>query len=391
MRWRMLALLFAARVGLGINFQAMGAAGDSLTAAFGLGYAEIGVMIGLFMAPGMFLALPAGYAGRHASDRLLCGLGLVALALGALVTAAAPGPQTIALGRLIAGGGGLFSLLYFTKMVADWFDGREMATAMSLLVMSWPFGIAIGQVGLTWLAGIHGWRIPFVAAAAYCALAALAVLLLYRPPEAQARGTPGGKARLLLREWALVLCAGIAWGAFNAGYIVYLSFAPEMLRAQGLGLLAAASVISVGSWVMIGSGAICGQIADRFGHTTLILSIAMAAAVAALALLAVPGAGLGASLLFGLVGMAPAGVIIALSGRAVAPERRAFGMGIFLTIYYAIITAAPPLAGWIFDMTGRPGGALLFAAGLFVLVLPTVLLFDRLGAARAPAAGRKPA
>lgn len=148
-----------------------------------------------------------------------------------------------------------------------------------------------------------------------------------------------------------------------------------MLKVQGVGVLAAASVISVGSWIMIGSGTICGQIADRLGHTNPILAVTTAAAIFALLLLAVPGAGLGASLLFGLVGMAPAGVIVALAGQAVAVERRAFGMWVFLTIYYAIITAVPPLAGWLFDKTGAPDGAILLGVALFVVVLPAAMLF----------------
>jgi predicted MFS family arabinose efflux permease len=374
-RWRMLGLLFAARVGLGINFQALGSAGDSLSAAFGLGYAQIGLMIGLFMAPGLFLALPAGFAGRYASDRVLCSLGLAGLAMGALVTALATGPDQIAFGRLVAGAGGVLSMLYFTKMAADWFDGREIATAMSILVMSWPLGIAMGQVGHTWLAATFGWHVPFLAAAGYCAVAAMGVFALYRAPETGSRRHPAGATRLLHREWALIALAGVAWGCFNAGYIVYLSFGPELLKAQGIGVLAAASIISLGSWIMIGSGTICGQIADRFGHTNRILTVTTAAAISALLLLSVPGAGIGASLLFGLVAMAPAGVIIALSGQAVAAQRRAFGMGIFLTIYYAIITAAPPVAGWIFDRTGAPDGAILFGVALFVIVLPAAILF----------------
>jgi len=44
------------------------------------------------------------------------------------------------------------STLYFTKMTADWFSGRELATAMSVMVVSWPFGIAMGQIGHGWLA-----------------------------------------------------------------------------------------------------------------------------------------------------------------------------------------------------------------------------------------------
>jgi len=60
MQWRILALLFLARVGLGLQFQSLGSVGDDLTLAFGFGYAEIGALIGFFMLPGLFLGLPAG-------------------------------------------------------------------------------------------------------------------------------------------------------------------------------------------------------------------------------------------------------------------------------------------------------------------------------------------
>lgn len=388
MRWRILALLFAARVGLGFQFQTMGAVGSDLSAAFGLDNAQIGLMIGLFMVPGLFLALPAGFSGRFASDRVLAGLGLAGLALGGAVSAMAAGPGGIGLGRVLSGAGFLFATLYFTKMAADWFEGREIATAMSILVMSWPFGIAMGQVGHIWLAEFYGWRVPFAVASGYCAVAALAVFTLYRAPNDLPSLAAGGIRGLLPREWGLIACAGIAWGVFNAGYVVYLSFGPKMLEAQGMGTLGAASVISVGSWLMILSGAACGQIADRFCRRETILAACMTGAVVALMLLSLPGAGLAASLIFGLVGMVPAGVIIALAGQAVAPERRAFGMGVFFTVYYAIMTASPPVAGWILDRSGAPDGAILFGAALFALVLPAAMLF-RVLKTRAPVAPRQ--
>ncbi len=112
----------------------------------------------------------------------------------------------------------------------------------------------------------------------------------------------------------------------------------------------------------------------------------MTGAVLALMLLSLPGAGLAASLLFGLVGMAPAGVIMALAGQAVAPERRAFGMGVFFTVYYAIMTASPPVAGWLLDQTGASDSAILFGTALFALVFPVAVLFRMLktGAAADP-------
>ena len=114
----------------------MASVDDNLVVAFGLDYAAIGLLIGLFMAPGLVLALPAGFAGGCASDRALAGLGLLALAMGGIVSGTAADGWAIGLGRVLAGAGFLFMTLYFTKMVADWFVGREIATAMAILVMS---------------------------------------------------------------------------------------------------------------------------------------------------------------------------------------------------------------------------------------------------------------
>lgn len=87
-----------------------------------------------------------------------------------------------------------------------------------------------------------------------------------------------------------------------------------------------------------------------------------------------PGAGLAASLLFGLLGMAPAGVFMAFAGQAVAPQRRAFGMGVFFTVYYAFMTAGPPVTGAVFDRSGAPQDALVFGMMLFAAALPAALL-----------------
>jgi MFS family permease len=148
-----------------------------------------------------------------------------------------------------------------------------------------------------------------------------------------------------------------------------------MLKALGQTAFKAAAVISVGSWVMSLSGTVCGQIADRTSKHNLVLTVCMSGAAAALVLLTVDGAGMGASILFGLVGMAPAGVIMALVGEAMRPERCAVGIGVFFTVYYTIMTATPPITGWMFDATGSVKYPIFFAVFLFVAVVPTALLF----------------
>ena len=119
-RWRMLILIFACRTGLGLQFQTLGSVSEPLVGQLGFSYTEIGTLIGLFMLPGLVLALPAGYAGRYLSDRTLVAFGLGSLALGGALASLAQGFGLLALGRIVAGAGFVFSTVYFAKMVTDW-------------------------------------------------------------------------------------------------------------------------------------------------------------------------------------------------------------------------------------------------------------------------------
>ena len=373
-RWWILALLFACRAGLGLQFQALGSVADPLVAALGLRYAEIGTLIGLFTMPGLLLALPAGWLGRHLSDRSLVSGALLCLAGGGALAALAQGFGGLAWGRLVAGVGFVVGTVYLTKMVADWFSGKELATAMGILVMSWPFGIAMGQVGHAWLAVHFTWRLAFWVASAYCVAGAAAIWLFYRAPLL-ARPLQRGPAGLLRSEWVLTVLAGSIWGLFNAGYIVYLSFAPQVLVAGGRGPTEAAAIISIASWVMIFSGALCGQVADRTGWRDRLLYFCGCVAVASVLLLQQVAWAVPLSLLFGLIGAAPAGIIMALTVEAMAPQRRAFGMGVFVSVFFVIVTLAPPLAGWLYDRSADPYGPVLFAAGLFASAMGMYRLF----------------
>jgi hypothetical protein len=53
---------------------------------------------------------------------------------------------------LIGGIGGVLSNVLLTKMATDWFVGREIGTALALLVSSWPLGFGIALILLPWLA-----------------------------------------------------------------------------------------------------------------------------------------------------------------------------------------------------------------------------------------------
>ncbi len=374
-RWLVLALLFGCRTGLGFQFQTLGSVSEQLIVDLGFNYTQVGTLIGLFMLPGAFLAIAAGYSGRFFSDQVLAGFGMFALGVGGALGAVADGFGMLSAGRIACGVGFVVSTIYFTKMAADWFSGKELATAMGILVMSWPFGIAMGQIGHEWLAVTFDWRVAFWVAAAYCLVGSGLLVAFYRTPAVAKDKLERVQTRLSGRELGLTLTASLVWAFFNAGYVVYLSFAPQVLVSQGFGKLEAAMVISLASWVMIFSGAICGQIADRTRKPDLILYLCMAVAVASLLLLPQSSLAIPVALAFGLMGMAPAGVIMALTGETMAPERRAFGMGIFFTSYFVVLAPTPIIAGWLYDRSGDSVWPILFAVLLFTLTAAANVAF----------------
>ena len=125
----------------------------------------------------------------------------------------------------------------------------------------------------------------------------------------------------------------------------------------------------------------------RWGRRAVTVPLYLTLGVASLALLPHVGWAVPLSLAYGLIGMAPAGLIMALTGAAMAPEKRAFGMGVFLTAYYVITAPAPAIAGWLYDRIGDPYVPILFAIALFALTLAANLAFRLVQRRSAHAAG----
>src|SRR5262245_22146159 len=59
-RWIVLGVLFVSRFCLGFQFQSAGSVAPFLIDDFALNHAEVGTLIGLYMLPGLVVALPGG-------------------------------------------------------------------------------------------------------------------------------------------------------------------------------------------------------------------------------------------------------------------------------------------------------------------------------------------
>jgi predicted MFS family arabinose efflux permease len=374
-RWLILAVLFLARTAMAFQFQAIAALSSFVVANFGIDYTQIGLLIGLYLLPGTVIAYPGGLLGQHFGDKRIALIGVVLMVAGGLLTVIEDYPMVLA-GRLTSGVGAVLLNVLLTKMTTDWFVGREIVTALALLVTSWPIGIGLALVILPWLAARASFAATLASTAAVAALALILVAAIYRaPPDAitASASREQERTRLSLRELGLVSLAGGVWMLFNVGYILVVSFGPALLMSYGLTQQDAGFAISVVSWSLVVTIPLGGVLIDRVGHPTAVMMVSLA--MLGLGTLFIPTAP--SLTLLALVGAAaglPAGAIVALPAEVLRPSNRAAGMGVFFTWYYAGMAALTPLGGMLRDATGAHGAPLLFAGGLEFAAMAVLVL-----------------
>jgi MFS family permease len=386
LRWLMLAVIFLTRTSMGFQFQSIAALTPFVVPAFELSYAQVGLLMGLFMLPGVIIALPGGLLGqRFGSLRVvIAGLGL--MIVGGMIVSYSGGLHSAALGRSVGGVGGVLVNIMLARMVAGWFRERELQTAMGLMLSAWPFGMALALVILGPLAAATSWRIAeyvtVVAAGLALALIALAYKEAPTEPGAPADGASTEAAKFHLgvpgRVWALAVSAGIGWALLNASVIVVASFAPSFLMSRGASVGEAGGITGLALWISIISVPLGGLVADRLKKPRLLIvmgCVATALTIACAARAPWPALWLVASgILLGL----PPGIMMALLPRAVRPEHLATALGVFYALFYLGMAVSQTIAGALRDITGDPAMPLLFASGLMLATIAAVTVFWRI-------------
>jgi MFS family permease len=388
----MLLVIFLTRTSMGFQFQSIAALTSFLVPAFALSYAEVGLLMGLFMLPGVVIAVPGGLLGqRFGSLRVvLAGLGL--MIVGGMIVSYSGGLHAAALGRALGGVGGVLVNIMLARMVADWFRERELQTAMGLMLSAWPFGMALALVILGPLAAATSWRIAEYVTVAAAGLALALIALAYKDAPAErgasaSAATEPARFRLGVpgRVWALAVSAGIGWAVLNASVIVVASFAPSFLMARGASVAQAGGITGLALWISILSVPLGGLVADRLKRPRLLVvagCVATAITIACAARAPWPALWLVASgILLGL----PPGIMMALLPRAVRPEHLATALGVFYALFYLGMAVSQTVAGYLRDVTGDAAMPLLFASGLMLVTIAAVAVFWRIEGR--PAAG----
>ncbi|WP_326899119.1 CynX/NimT family MFS transporter [Bradyrhizobium sp.] len=379
-RWAILAILFFVRLTIAFQFQTVAAVAPLLEKTFGVGLADIGLLIGLYFTPGVVLALPGGAIGRALGDKPTTIAALLLMTAGSLVMATTDIWGWQMAGRLASGVGGVLLTVQLTKMATDWFAGKEIATAMAIFVNSWPAGLGISLLVLPALGTAYGAGAVFLAAAALTATG-IVLIMLYQPPPGAAAG-PAGSARLDPLALSAVIVAGLIWGLYNVGFAMIFSFGPSLLAERGWSIAAAGSAISLVMWLSVISVPAGGFLADRFKRPYMLAIAASIAVAALLAWLTRTDAVITILVLIGLIGGHPAGPIMSLAAQVLVPETRAIGMGVFYTLFYAAMMLGPAVAGRLAKSAGTAAVALDLGALTVLACPPLMWLFERIVSVR---------
>jgi predicted MFS family arabinose efflux permease len=378
-RWGILAVLFAVRATMAFQFQSVAAVAPLLGSEFGVGIADIGVLIGLYFAPGIALALPGGAIGQRFGDKATVLGALLLMVAGSVAMALAASWSVQIAGRLVAGAGGVILSVHLSKMLTDWFAGKEIATAMAIFVNSWPAGVAISLLVLPLIGTTYGVGAVHLSVAAFGGCAILLLMIAYRSPQ-DAPVASSTTLRLDRNVAIAVIAAGLIWGLFNVGFAVIFSFGPSLLVERGWSIASAGSTISIVLWLAVFSVPLGGLVADRTERPEWVL--VTGCVVFAMLMTALPRSGSVVLIVIalGLMSGQPAGPIMSLPARVLRPETRAIGMGLFFTVFYACMMMGPVLGGACAKWTGSAAAAFDFGAAV-VLACPFLLwAFNRIPA-----------
>jgi MFS family permease len=243
-----------------------------LANAFGLSYAQVGVIRGLNNGAMMCLEIPSGVLAERLGERALLVFGLMAAGAGYVALANAGGFTMIAVCLTVVGMGAAFQHALSASIVSSTFIGATRRTALGTynavgdagkLVFTGAFSLALG-IGIAWPVVVGGFG-AFALVSAFVLFAVLrACNAGNRPDRSQlnpADGTLGWGVRNRTALGALFLVVFLDISV-QAGFLTFLAFL-MIEKSVPTALAGVAVVLTLAGGIFGKFG--CGLLATRLG------------------------------------------------------------------------------------------------------------------------------
>ena len=356
----------------GIGRQAYGLFVPTFREEFGLALDVLGYYASAAQAGYLVTTVVTGVLTARFGARVPVVAGCLLLAIGAAVTASAPGPILLAVGIIAAGTSAGGAWAPFSDAVDNQVPLSGSRRALALVNAGSPVGLMVAS-GFVLMAGDR-WRAVWWGFALVGLVAAAVAWRVLSPAASDpvlARARPrlgwffNGRS---VRMFVVTVGVSVTSGA-------YFAYAPDTAQDAGL-----AGWIGPAMWAALGIagaavGVFGGGIANRYGLRGPLALMLVLVAASMLLLQVAPGsviAALGSAALFG-VGFATGFALLVMWSQQVFHDRPTTGFTLAIMFVAAGFIAGPSLFGVLATHVGRPTALLAAAlpALLVALALPS--------------------
>lgn len=265
--WPTYFLVFYAYFGFGTLLQVFPPLLDTIRGEFSVSRGAAALVMTVFMAPLVLLAVPAGLACDRLGTLRVGRLGFGLLLLGGAVTALADSFPVLLLGRAVSGAGGPLLVVTLLKVIAQTFTSEQRGLALGIFVAGLPAGTGIAFNVLAPIGFTRGWQLPTVAALVLIGTAAVVFELVVKCGAARLEAADlAVNPALALRStelWRLVVTTAL-------GYMAILGFTTwtptTLVPYAGILPWVAALLASLLLVIDIPFAPLWGTVSDRVGR-----------------------------------------------------------------------------------------------------------------------------
>jgi MFS transporter, FSR family, fosmidomycin resistance protein len=352
---------------------------------FGLGYAELGLLRGLFSGTMASLQIPSGLIAERLGTAAVLALGTALAGAGYCLAGGSAGFGLLLVALFVSGLGASTQHPLASSLMARAFAGPRSMKALGTYNFAGDIGKMTVPAAASLLLVVMSWRPALALLGALGVLAAAAIFMLTPRYGAEvasdqtmrdAVGAAGAPHRF---AFPVLLSIGMLDSATRMGFLLFLPF---VLTAKGASLPTVGLALTL---VFAGGAAgklVCAFIGARIGAIATVWLTEGLTAVVIVALLPLPLEA--AMVLLPIIGVALNGTSSVLYGSVpslVAPERRARAFSVFYTGTIGSGAVAPAIYGVVGDSLGVTN-ALIAVAGVVLLTLPLSLVLKPMLAPR---------
>jgi MFS transporter, FSR family, fosmidomycin resistance protein len=345
---------------------------------FGLGYAELGLLRGLFAGTMASFQIPAGLIAERLGAAPVLALGTALAGAGYCLAGASASFGLLIVALFVSGLGASTQHPLASSLMARAFAGPRSMKALGTYNFAGDIGKMTVPAAAALLLVVMPWRPALALLGALGLVAAVAIFMLTprygaeAAPDRALPSTAGGAQGSPPRfAFPVLLSIGMLDSATRMGFLLFLPF---VLTAKGASL----PTIGLALTLVFAGGAagklVCAFIGARIGAIATVWLTEGLTVVVIVALLPLPLEA--AMVLLPIVGVALNGTSSVLYGSVpdlVAPERRARAFSVFYTGTIGAGAVAPAIYGVVGDALGVPT-ALMVIAGIVLLTLPLSLV-----------------